>query len=130
MQTFYEKDTQKKIVLCVGDSYFIPNTAAGFFQGHGYEIRSVGSHADEIATVRFEPEIVIVDFDMVNNDPYLAIAVLHHILPTSHIFLKNGRTRHCNEDEALSAGAEKILDQHCGLHECEEILMKADYVHS
>src|SRR5476649_1940085 len=105
---------KRKSVLLVGDCFFIPNGVAEFFQKHGYDVRSIGSEGSEIlAGMRLQPEIIIVDYQMQHNDPYLAIAILHKTLPSSIIALMNGHAQHCNQAEAKSVGAKKVLSRNC-----------------
>ena len=118
------KSRKRKSVLLVGDSYFIQNGVAGFFQKRGYDIRSIGSEGQEIlAGIRLEPEIIIVDYKMQHNDPYLVIAILHKALPYSYIAIMNGHTRLCNQMKARSAGATKILSQTCDVSDLNETLL-------
>ncbi|MDP4219184.1 MAG: response regulator [Bacteroidota bacterium] len=114
---------KRKSVLLVGDSYFISNQIADYFQKHGYDVISIGSQASEIlAGIRMQPDIIIVNYEMQYNDPYLAIALLHETLPSGFIALMNGYLNHCNSSEARSAGAKKILDPSCEIKDIEEIL--------
>ena len=118
-----KKSRKRKSVLLVGDSFFIQNGVADFFQKHGYEVKSIGSEGREIlAGIRLEPEIIIVDYKMLHNDPYLVIAILHKTLPTSYIAIMNGQTQHCNQLEAKLAGATKVLSQTCGDSDLDETL--------
>lgn len=114
---------KRKSVLLVGDSFFIPNGFADFFQNQGYNVVSVGSDGSEIlAGVRLQPEIILVDYKMQHNDPYLAIAILHKALPSSIIAVMNGDLQHCNQAEAKTAGAKKILNRTCDVSAFEDIL--------
>ena len=118
-----KKSEKRKSVLLVGDSFFIQNGVADFFQKHGYEVKSIGSEGREIlAGVRLEPEVIIVDYKMLHNDPYLVIAILHKSLPSSYIAIMNGHLQHCNQIEARSAGATKILSQTCNAADLDETL--------
>src|SRR5579864_2270897 len=97
---------KRKSVLLVGDRYFIRNELAEFFQVQGYGLVSVGSDGKEVlAGILLKPEVIIVDYEMQHNDPYLVIAILHTSLPSSFIALMNGHIEHCNREEAKSAGA-------------------------
>ena len=121
------KSRKRKSVLLVGDSFFIQNGIADFFQKRGYDVRSIGSDANEIlAGLGLKPEVIIVDYQMQHNDPYLIIAILHKALPTSYIAVMNGHARHCNQGEAKSAGAKKILSQECNVSDYEGILHGLD----
>ena len=118
-----KKTEKRKSVLLVGDSFFIQNGVADFFQKHGYEVKSIGSEGREIlAGMRLEPEIIIVDFKMLHNDPYLVIAILHKSLPSSYIAIMNGHSHHCNQVQARSAGATTILSQTCNAADLDETL--------
>ena len=122
-----KKSRKRRSVLLVGDSFFIHNGVADFFQKHGYEVKSIGSEGREIlAGIRLEPEIIIVDYKMLHNDPYLVIAILHKSLPSSYIAIMNGHTQHCNRVEARSAGATKILNQTCDVADLDETLFGAE----
>lgn len=114
---------KRRSILLVGDSFFIQNGVADFFQKHGYEVKSIRSEWQELrAGMRLEPEIIIVDYKMLHNDPYLVIAFLHKTLPTSYIAIMNGHTQHCNQLEAKLAGATKILTQTCDVSDYEGIM--------
>lgn len=114
---------KRKHILLVGDTYFIRNELAEFFQVHGYGVVSVGSDGKEIlAGIRLKPEVILVEYEMQHNDPYLVIAILHAALPSSFIALMNGHIQHCNQGEAKSAGAKKILSRTCDASDYEAVL--------
>ena len=118
------KSRKRRSILLVGDSFFIQNGVADFFQKHGYEVKSIGSEGREIlAGIRLEPDIIIVDYKMLHNDPYLVIAILHKALPSTYIAIMNGHTQHCNQVEAILAGATKILSQTCDASDLDETLL-------
>lgn len=126
MYSFCTKEKRKKILI-VGDSHFFRNEFAKSCQEHGYEITSVGSEPEEISVgIRLCPEVVIVDYEMHHNDPYLVISILHNALPSSYIVLLNGRSQHCNEAEAKSAGAKEILSRSCDVSVFDEIIHSAE----
>lgn len=121
--------THEKVALCVGDSHFLQNAVAAMLQDKGFKMDLVGSQSSEIAAgVRLSPTIVIIDFDMVYNDPYLIASILHDTLPESYIVLMNGHIHHCSEIEAKKAGVSKILDRHYHHHEWEELLIQLEHV--
>jgi len=112
-----------KNILLVGETYFIQNELAQFFQEQGFDVMSIGSDGKELLTgISINPEIIILDYEMQHNDPYLVTAILHKALPTSFIALMNGHSRHCDQAEAMSAGAHKILSRTCDALEFEHIL--------
>jgi DNA-binding NarL/FixJ family response regulator len=114
---------KRKHILLVGDTYFIRNELAEFFQVHGYGVVSVGSDGKEIlAGLWLKPEVIFVDYEMQHNDPYLVTAILHVALPSSCIALMNGNTQHCNRQEAKTAGAKYILSRTCDVSTFNEIL--------
>ena len=122
MYSFHISEETKK-VLIVGDTHFVRNVFGRFFQEHGYEIASVGGEPEEIsAGIRMHPEVVIVDYEMHHNDPYLVTAILHDALPSSRIALLNGHSRHCNEVEARLAGAQKVISRSCNASVLEDII--------
>jgi response regulator RpfG family c-di-GMP phosphodiesterase len=107
------RDFEKKKVLMVVEDYdFIRSLVGKYFQIDGYEVISVGNMHEAMAIGEMEqPKIVIVDFEMVTNDPYLVVSILHNMLPLSQIVLVNGRHKHCDKEEAKIAGANKILER-------------------
>jgi CheY-like chemotaxis protein len=102
----------KKVLMIVEDYDFIRNVVGRYFQNDGYEIISAGNMKEAMAIAERElPKVVIVDFDMRSNDPNLIISILHNLLPFSQIVLVNGRNNRCNKEEALLAGADRILER-------------------
>ncbi|MDP4221292.1 MAG: response regulator [Bacteroidota bacterium] len=102
----------QKTLMIVEDFDFIRSLVGKHFQTDGYDIISAGNMQEAMNLGQQEqPNVVIVDFDMTSNDPYLIISILHNILPMSQIVLMNGRSRHCDTDEAKTAGVDKILDR-------------------
>jgi len=118
---------KRKSILLVGDRYFITNELAEFFQVHGYGLVSVGSDGKEVlAGIQLKPEVILVDYEMGHNDPYLVVAILHAALPSSFIAIMNGHIEHCNREEAKSAGAKNILNRECDASVFNEILHDAE----
>jgi response regulator RpfG family c-di-GMP phosphodiesterase len=102
----------KKVLMIVEDYDFIRNVVGGYFQTDGYEIISAGNMQEAMVIGEAElPKVVIVDFDMKTNDPYLIVSILHNILPLSQIVLVNGRHKQCNQEEAKIAGVNRILER-------------------
>jgi len=102
----------KKVLMIVEDYDFIRNVVGKYFQNDGYGIISAGNMKEAMAIAESElPKVVIVDFDMRTNDPYLIISILHQILPLSQIVLVNGRHKHCDREEAKIAGADKVIER-------------------
>ncbi len=113
---------KKKFALLVGDSFFIHTGFAELFQKYGYEIVSIGSEGTEIiAGLRLKPEVIIVDYMMEHNDPYLTVALLHKSLPESYIAIMNGYIQHCNQEEAKSSGVKKILNRVSDISDYEAV---------
>ena len=110
-----KKDTgygMKKVLMIVEDFDFIRNMVGKYFQIDGYELISAGNMQEAMAIGQWEqPMVVIVDFDMVSDDPYLIVSILHNILPLSQIIIVNGRSRHCDTEAARIAGANRILER-------------------
>ncbi|MFI5263209.1 MAG: two-component system response regulator [Candidatus Kapaibacterium sp.] len=101
----------RKVLMIVEDYDFIRNMVGRYFQVDGYEVISAGNMHEAMAIGQSEqPETVIVDFDM-SNDPYVIVSILHNILPMSRFIMVNGRSRHCDTDEAKTAGADMILER-------------------
>ncbi|MFI5264324.1 MAG: hypothetical protein ACHQM6_07405 [Candidatus Kapaibacterium sp.] len=114
---------KRKTVLLVGDRYFIQNELAEFFQVHGYSVVSVGSAKEEIAAgISMKPELILVDYEMGHNDPYLVTTIFHMALPASMIGIMNGNLRHCDSDHAKSAGAAKVLNRSCEASAFNEVV--------
>jgi response regulator RpfG family c-di-GMP phosphodiesterase len=106
------EENAKKVLMIVEDFDFIRNVAGRYFQTDGYDIISAGNLKEAMAIAEAElPKVVMVDFDMMSNDPYLIVSILHNILPLSHIVLVNGRYKHCDIQDAKLAGADKILER-------------------
>ena len=113
----------KKVLMIVEDYDFIRNLVGKYFQLNSYEIISAGNMQEAMVVGQWEqPKVVIVDFDMVSNDPYLIVSILHNILPLSQIIMVNGRSRHCNSEEAKIAGVNKILERLFNPEVLEEII--------
>lgn len=109
--------------MIVEDYDFIRNLVGKYFQLNSYEIISAGNMQEAMVVGQWEqPKVVIVDFDMVSNDPYLIVSILHNILPLSQIIMVNGRSRHCNSEEAKIAGVNKILERLFNPEVLEEII--------
>ena len=109
-------DTSKKVksILLVGDTFFIPHNIADYFQKQEYHLVSIGSYGSEIfAGIRTKPEIIIVDYEMQYNDPYLVISILHKALPSSLIAIMNGHCTHCNPMAAKAAGVLIVVQKTC-----------------
>ena len=125
-----KKDTRaekKKVLMIVEDFDFIRNLVGRYFQIDGYEVISAGNMQEAMAIGQWEqPAVVIVDFDMATNDPYVIVSILHNILPLSEIIMVNGRSRHCNIDEAKVAGANIILERLFNPSVLEGIIHNAD----
>ena len=101
----------KKVLMIVEDYDFIRNLVGRSFQLDGYEVISAGN-MHEALTIgqREQPDFVIVDFDL-SNDPYIVVSILHNIIPLSKILMVDGRSRHCDEEEAKTAGVNVILQR-------------------
>ena len=125
-----KKDTRtqmKKVLMIVEDFDFIRNQVGRYFQIDGYEVISAGNMQESLAIgQREQPAVVIVDFDMASNDPYIIVSILHNILPLSEIVMVNGRSRHCNIEEAKVAGANVILERVFNPSVLEDIIHSAD----
>jgi DNA-binding NtrC family response regulator len=112
----------KKILMIVEDFDFIRNLVGKYFLRDGYEIISAGNMQEAMVIGQWEqPKMVIVDFDM-SNDTYLIVSILHSILPASQIIMVNGRSRHCNSEEAKTAGVNRILERLFNPEVLEEII--------
>ena len=118
----------KKVLMIVEDFDFIRNLVGRYFQIDGYEVISAGNMQEAMAIGQWEqPLVVIVDFDMATNDPYVIVSILHNILPLSEIIMVNGRSRHCNIEEAKVAGANIILERLFNLSALEGIIHGVDH---
>lgn len=97
--------------MIVEDFDFIRNLVGKYFELNRYEIISAGNMQEAMVVGQWEqPKVVIIDFEM-SNDPYVTVSILHNILPVSEIILMNGRSRHCNMEEAKIAGANRIVER-------------------
>ena len=115
--------TMKKVLMIVEDFDYIRNVVGKYFQLNGYDIISVGNLHEAMAIGQLEqPQVVIVDFDMASNDPYLIVSILHNILPLSQLIMVNGRNRHCDKEEANIAGVNRILERIFNSEVLEEIV--------
>ena len=115
--------TMKKVLMIVEDFDYIRNVVGKYFQLNGYDIISVGNLHEAMAIGQLEqPQVVIVDFDMASNDPYLIVSILHNILPLSQLIMVNGRSRHCDKEEANIAGVNRILERIFNSEVLEEIV--------
>ena len=113
----------KKVLMIVEDYDFIRNLVGQYFQLNGYEIISAGNMQEAMVVGQWEqPKIAIVDFDMVSNDPLLIVSILHNILPFTKIIMVDGRSRHCNREEAKIAGVTRILERLFNPEVLEEII--------
>ncbi len=114
--------TLKNVLMIVEDFDFIRNIVGKYFQTNGYDIISAGNMQEAMAIGQWDqPHIIIVDFD-ISNDPYLIVSILHNILPLSQIIMVNGRSRHCDTEEAKIAGANRILERLFNPEVLEEII--------
>jgi response regulator RpfG family c-di-GMP phosphodiesterase len=130
MRKNHKRNGMKKVLMIVEDFDFIRNLVGRQLQMDGYEVISAGNihEAAEIGQ-REQPEVVITDFDM-SNDPYVIVSILHNILPMSRIIMVNGRSRHCDTEEAKTAGADVILEREFNPAVLEEIVHgKCEPVH-
>ena len=109
--------------MIVEDYDFIRNLVGQYFQLNGYEIISAGNMQEAMVVGQWEqPKVVIVDFDMVSNDPLLIVSILHNILPCTKIIMVDGRSRHCDREEAKIAGVTRILERLFNPEVLEEII--------
>jgi response regulator RpfG family c-di-GMP phosphodiesterase len=118
----------QKVVMIVEDYDFIRSLVGKYFQRDEYEVISAGNMQEAMAIgLQEQPKVVIVDFDMASNDPYVIVSILHNILPLSQIVLVNGRSRNCDREEAKIAGADRILERIFDPLVLEEIQIEAAY---
>jgi len=100
----------RKFLMIVEDFGFIENTVYQYFVKDGYELISARNMRQALTLGEWEqPEAIIIDYEMLLDDPYLIISVLHNALPSCQIILINGRIRFCDQQKALIAGANQVL---------------------
>ena len=61
----------------------------------------------------------------------ISISILHNILPLSQIIMVNGRSKHCDREEAKTAGVNRILERLFNPEVVEEIIqdLETEAVH-
>ena len=112
-----------KVLLIVEDFDFVRNLIGKEFQRNGYTIISVGSIEDALLVGKTDyPRVIIVDFDMRSNDPYLTVSVLHEAFPDSSIVVMNGNIKHASDEKAKEAGALRTLERDPHISDFDEII--------
>jgi two-component system response regulator RegA len=126
-------EEKSKVLLIVEDFDFIRNLVGKYFQSRGYDVISVASTSDALLISKTElPSVIVVDFDMRRNDPYLIISVLHNALPDSYLILMNGIHTHCSEEKAKEAGANRTLERNFQSTILDDVIFSAsikEFVH-
>ena len=115
-------------VLILEDFDAIRALLSDHFKHRGYEVFSSATLAGALAmtnelarTNGAPPDILFIDYDLTDEDPFIAIHELRTSLPHSTIVMMGGPSAPQDQDRALRAGASWIMEKAYDLASIDQI---------
>ena len=114
-------DESRMLLLILEDFDEIRAFLTNHVTNHGFDVFSSATLRDALAIAWEEdPQVIVIDYDLSGETAIHAIKRLHEVQPESYILLVGGPETSEFEEQAMLAGAAKVLSKEYSIFEMDQ----------